>query len=163
MSDSSSSSKAPFKVRRMTPEDFPEWIAMRNALWPDCPEERHRLEVEQLVHGEGPVFLAVDGRGTAIGFAEVSLRRDHVEGTEFSPVPYLEGWYVAPDWRGRGVGRTLVEAVAAWAVREGYRELASDAVVDNEASIQAHGRLGFQEVERTVHFVRKLKSVPEEP
>ena len=28
-----------------------------------------------------------------------------------SPVGYLEGWYVEPDFRRRGVGRALVEAL----------------------------------------------------
>jgi aminoglycoside 6'-N-acetyltransferase I len=66
---------------------------MRFALWPDCPRERHALEIEQLLQSEGVVALAnVDGE--LAGFAEVSIRRDHVEGTSTAPVPYLEGWYV---------------------------------------------------------------------
>lgn len=32
----------------------------------------------------------------------VSIRADHVEGASITPVPYLEGWYVAAAYRGRG-------------------------------------------------------------
>jgi len=144
------------EVRPMVPSDHPAWIAMRHDLWPECPLEQHRLEVEQILRDDGVVLLAEDGRGRALGFAEASVRRDHVEGTSSSPVPYIEGWYVVPDRRGQGIGRALVEAVAAWAVRAGFTELASDAELTNEGSIRAHARLGFREAGRTVHFVRPL-------
>jgi aminoglycoside 6'-N-acetyltransferase I len=140
----------------MTDSDFPAWITMRQALWPECPLERHELEVEQALHGKGVVLLAADAHHEAIGFAEVSIRNDHVEGTSSAPVPYLEGWYVVPGCRGQGVGRALVDAVAAWALKEGFTELASDAELSNEGSIRAHQRLGFREAGRTVHFVRRL-------
>ncbi|MBX3747040.1 MAG: GNAT family N-acetyltransferase [Verrucomicrobiae bacterium] len=143
-------------VRLMAATDYPAWIIMRHALWPECPLERHRLEVEQILKGDGVVLLAEDAGRRAIGFAEVSIRRDHVEGTTSTPVPYLEGWYVVPECRGQGIGRTLVEAVAAWAVKAGFTEIASDAELNNEGSIRAHERLGFREAGRTVHFVRPL-------
>ncbi len=143
-------------VRPMTSSDFPAWIAMRSDLWPDCPPERHELEVRQLLEAEGVVLLAEDGTGRAIGFAEVSIRHDHVEGTSIAPVPYLEGWYVVPGERGRGVGAALMKAVGEWAANAGYAEIASDAELDNDASIRAHLRLGFRAVGRTVHFVREL-------
>ena len=43
-----------------------------------------------------------------------------------------------------------------WARKRGYREIASDAEIANEASILLHGRRGFAEVGRTVHFVKAL-------
>ena len=143
-------------VRLMTAADYPAWISMRQAMWPECPLERHRLEVEQLLQGDGVVLLAEDADRRAIGLAEVSIRRDHVEGTVSTPVPYLEGWYVVPDCRGQGVGRALVDAAAAWAMKAGFTEIASDAELTNEGSIRAHVRLGFREAGRTVHFVRQL-------
>jgi len=44
-----------------------------------------------------------------VGFVEVSLR-PYAEGCDTRPVGYLEGGYVAPEWRGQGIGRALVEA-----------------------------------------------------
>ena len=142
----------------MTTDDYPAWIRMRHDLWPDCPLERHRLEVEHVLQGDGVVFLAENRDRGAIGFAEISIRRDHVEGTASAPVPYLEGWYVVQDYRGQGVGRALVDGSAAWAMENGFIELASDAELTNTESIRAHERLGFKEVGRTVHFVRQLKA-----
>ena len=74
---------------------------MRQALWPD---EDNVADVESLraalePAAESCVRLATTPEGEAIGFAEAKLRRDYVNGTESSPVGFLEGWYVSPAWR----------------------------------------------------------------
>lgn len=142
-------------VREARTSDAQAWARLRAELWPDCPLERHQLEIAQLAKSSGVVALAVRA-GEPIGFAEVSIRADHVEGTSTTPVPYLEGWYVASPHRGVGIGTGLLEFVEDWARKRGYREMASDAEIDNEASILLHGRRGFIEVGRTVHFVKML-------
>jgi len=143
-------------VRLAKAIDRDKWAAMRIALWPDCPMEKQRIEIEQLLAGDGVVFFAENETGGLVGFAEVSIRRDHVEGVTSSPVPYLEGWYVEPQKRGGGVGRTLIAAVEEWARSSGFRELASDAELENTSSQCAHKSLGFREVGRGVHYVRAL-------
>jgi aminoglycoside 6'-N-acetyltransferase I len=135
--------------------DRPEWIRLRHELWPDCPVDRHELEIAQLLKSEGIVALA-EIHGSLGGFAEISLRHDHVEGTRASPVPYLEGWFVAPAHRCRGIGRGLLDFVEQWAIAHGFHELASDAELENLQGISLHTRLGFAEVGRTVHFVKPL-------
>ena len=142
-------------IREAQASDGDAWARLRADLWPDCTLERHRLEIAQLTRSAGVVALAVRA-GEPIGFAEVSIRVDHVEGTSSAPVPYLEGWYVAPAHRGRGIGTALLEFIEGWARMRGYREIASDTEIDNEASILLHRRRGFAEVGRTVHFVKTL-------
>lgn len=139
------------------PEDSAAWARLRAALWPDCPPERHALEIQQLLATEGVVALAKIGN-EIVGFAEISLRRDHVDGTSISPVPYLEGWYVAEPFRSQGVGRALIRFVEDWSRHHGFSELASDAELCNDESIRLHSLLGFREVGRTVHFVKTLGS-----
>ena len=151
------------KIQRMADADRPKWIRLRKALWPDCPKERHALEMEQLLRSDGVILLAEELDGQALGFAEVSIRQDHVEGTRSVPVPYLEGWYVIPGHRRRGIGRMLIESAEEWALQEGYTELGSDAEIDNPDSIRAHSKLGFREVGRTVHYVRTLDAPKAEP
>ena len=130
---------------------------MRRALWPECSEHKHRLEISQVLDSDGVVFVAENDDGKLIGFAEVSLRSDHVDGASVSPVPYLEGWFVEARYRKRGVGRALIEAVERWAMARGFIELASDAELRNSLSIRLHKRLGFSEMERNVTFLKKLK------
>src|SRR5688572_22812261 len=136
-------------------KDSADWARLRSALWPDCPAERHALEIEQLLASEGVVALA-RVEGELAGFAEVSIRRDHVDGTSASPVPYLEGWFVEEKFRGKGIGRALIQFIEDWARERDFTELASDAELWNEESIRLHGLLGFREVGRTVHFVKRL-------
>jgi len=137
------------------------WLRLRQALWPDCPEAEHRAEMGAflLEPEKYAQFVAYGEDGQAAGFAEAALRTDYVNGTETSPVAFLEGIYVEPLHRRRGWGRALVGAVAAWAGSLGCRELASDALLENEASHLMHRALGFEETERVVFFRKELPDV----
>ena len=63
---------------------------------------------------------------------------------------------MAADLRGSGVGRALIAAAEQWARDRQYTELASDALLDNTGSYAAHRALGFEEVERAIHFRKAL-------
>ena len=102
-------------------------------------------------------MLAEAEDARVIGFAEISLRHDHVDGASICPVPYLEGWFVEAAFRGQGVGCSLIAAVEKWALEKGYTELASDAELHNSVSIRLHKQLGFREVDRNVTFLKSLK------
>lgn len=145
-----------FEVRWANEDDRQTWLQLRRALWPDCAEETHRVEVDQALASGGGALLAHHTQSGAVGFAEISLRHEHVEGASSAPVAYLEGWFVDEAFREQGVGKALVEAAARWAKEQGLSELASDAELQNAASQQAHERLDFLEIGRSVHYVRKL-------
>lgn len=131
---------------------------MRAALWPDAGIDALRAEALAWDASQGIALLAFDDDGRAIGLAEASLRRDYVNGTESSPVGFLEAWFVQPGHRGRGVGRALVAAVEDWTRGHGCRELASDALLDNTGSHAAHAACGFEETERVVYFRKRLEA-----
>ena len=92
-----------------------------------------------------------------IGFLELSLR-SYAEGTGDSPVPYVEGWFVRADARGKGAGKALMEKAMDWSSSRGFAHLASDTDLSNEGSIRAHRAVGFKEVGRQVALLRPLKS-----
>lgn len=133
-------------VRPLEPSDCDAWVRMRATLWPEESEAVHREEAERFLAGKSleplEVLLAeLEGSGP-IGFVELSLR-PFAEGCRTSPVAFLEGWFVAPEARRRGVGRALVVAAERWARDQGCTEFASDAHPDNAVGIQAHQALGF--------------------
>lgn len=101
-------------------------------------------------------FVAYSESNTALGFVEAAVRTDYVNGTQSAPVVFLEGLYVVPEARRRGVARALVGAVERWALDIGCREFASDALLENHVSHAVHRALGFEETERVVFFRRLL-------
>jgi aminoglycoside 6'-N-acetyltransferase I len=121
---------------------------MRRALWPLEDAEELDDDVERFFSGAArepaEVLLAVDGSGEAIGMIELSIRA-YAEGCRSEGVAYVEGWYVEPRARGRGVGRALMRAAEDWGRARGCEEIASDAEIENEASARAHAALGFED------------------
>ncbi len=144
------------KIRKIDQSDHEGWIRMRKALWPECPDSRHNLETKMILSSNGIILGAEITSQELVGFVEVSIRNDHVEGTISSPTAYLEGWFVESSHRGRGIGKALLQAAENNVLKAGFFELASDAEIDNQTGIEIHKHLGFKEVERTVHFVKRL-------
>ena len=143
-------------IRGARPEDRPDWLRMRRALWNDCPEEQQVREIEEILGGDTEeVFFAERPDGGLCGFLEAALR-SRADGCDSTPVGYIEGWYVDPDLRLQGVGKALVEAAEAWARSRGCLQMASDAELWNTVSHQAHGALGYQEAARLVLFKKDL-------
>ncbi len=144
------------KIESVTHADRDVWLDMRGELWPDS-RETHAGEVDRFFSGQSrdplAVLIARDEAGRACGFAELSIR-SYAEGCSTDNVAFLEGWFVVPEARGRGVGRALVAACEEWARSQGCSEFASDAQPDNETSIAAHLALGFSD-EGLVRCFRK--------
>ena len=140
------------KVRQYQPADRRAYQTLREKLWPDCSDADND---SWFARDDATTFLAFRDDGSMCGFVEVGSR-PYAEGCESSPVGYIEGWWVDADMRRRGVGRALVEAAEGWARRKGYREIASDALIDNDVSHTSHRALGYSEVERLVMFRKTL-------
>ena len=135
-------------VRPATAADHRAWAAMRRRLWPDC-------EPEELEREPPPIALVAEAEGRLVGFAEASIR-NYAEGAPSGPAAYLEGIWVDPGHRRRGVARALLAAVEDWSREQGLDHLGSDALIDNDVSRLWHAAAGFTEVERLVVFGKSL-------
>lgn len=137
---------------------MPVWSAMRTQLWPD-PENNNASELSAYFAGNSEdikqAFIA-EFASRVVGVIELNIRNS-AAGSNHTQVPYVEAWYVAPEFQGRGYGRQLVEKAEQWALNAGYTELASDTQISNKNSISAHQQLGFSEIERIVCFLKPLK------
>ena len=125
-------------------------------LWPEHTAEEMTAEFRNLLtEKETAVFLFRTG-GAAAGFAQCQLRHDYVEGTETSPVGYLEGIYVKEPFRKQGIARRLLNACEDWAREQGCTEFASDCELTNAESQEFHRAVGFEEANRIIAYVRKI-------
>jgi len=149
------------EVRKAEAADAESLAELRVKLWPDAPPAELRAEADALLGGRSQsglpeaAFLA-EADGRIVGFIEVGLR-SHADGCDpRHPVGFLEGWYVEPTLRRRGIGAALVKAAEQWSRAQGCREMASDTWIDHEDSQRAHAALGFEVVDRCVHFRKSL-------
>ena len=134
-----------------------DYRSLRVRLWPDCQADCDREIAEILADPDRwAVFIARLSGQDVVGFIEVRLR-EFAEGATSSPVAFVEGWFILPEQRGHGVGKALLRAAERWALSRGCDELGSDTQASNHLSIGIHKHLGFQEVERLVCFLKRLK------
>ena len=144
------------EIRTAVLQDLPALSELACRLWPGHTEKQMMEEYAVLMNSADAVFaLALDGE-KPVGFVQCQLRRDYVEGTETSPVGYLEGIYVLESARNQGVARALLRCCEHWAVEHGCSEFASDCELDNLVSQQFHQKLGFEEANRIVCYAKKL-------
>lgn len=115
---------AVYDYKPRTPEDQSAWF---------------RAKLEQRL----PVLVA-DVNGTVAGFGSYG---------PFRPWPaYLHSvensLYVAPDWRGRGIGSLLLPALLQHAAGRGLHTMIAGIDAANEASLRLHAKFRFEPVAR---------------
>jgi aminoglycoside 6'-N-acetyltransferase I len=134
------------------------WLELRLVFWPHDSAEEHLAEMATFVAEPDRFaqFIAYDEANKPVGFVEAALRSDYVNGTNLSPVAFLEGVFVLPEERRRGIAHALVGAVESWARDRVCTEFASDASTENPESHRFHHSLGFEETERVVFFKKVL-------
>lgn len=126
------------------------------ALWPEHEDEEMYADFQADMALTKNKFLLAQIDDDFIGFIHISIRSDYVEGSATSPVGYIEGIYVTPEYRKSGVARKLVTAGEKWAKTRGCIEMASDMVAGNTTSYEFHTKIGFQEAGRIVCFIKNL-------
>ena len=112
---------ATLETERRTPEERRQWMAARGP--------RH------------PVVVAVTG-GQVVGWGSLNA---------FNPRPAYDhvvdlSVYVERAWRGRGVGRALLQHLLALAKTTGYHKMVLATFPHNEAGVILYRKLGFTPV-----------------
>ena len=151
-------------IRPAHSPDLDQLARLCEELWPASSAQEHARELRLILQGKADrvltmpltILVAEAGDGTLVGFVEVDLR-SHADGCNpAQAVAYIEGWYVAEPYRLRGVGAKLIAEAEHWARNHRCIEIASDALIDNQLSQRAHEALGYEVVDRCVHYRKKL-------
>lgn len=143
------------KIVKVTQDDFKAGLELALKLYSDYSIEEMEIVFESPRQEQ---FLVKDSGGKAITFMHLSRRYEYVPGATGSPVAFLEGIYVQDEYQNQGIGTSLIQYAEQWALAHGCTELASDALVESTASYQFHTKVGFQEVERVVTFIKQIVS-----
>ena len=146
------------KIRAVEIADLSQWAALRAALWPEA-KDGYIAELMAFFAKKSTdiaqAFVLENDLQRLIGFIEINIRQN-VIGSCAEKVPYIEGWYVDPEYRNQTLGEKLMLQAQCWALDQGYIELASDVEENNSGSIKAHQKFGFKETERIVCFIKQL-------
>ena len=144
-------------IKRAGFEDSPVLAQLALKVWDDALLADLTHEFEVMSQGDHCASFIKYVNDQPVGFANVSLRVDYVEGCETSPVGYLEGLYVEHRYRHNGYATELMKVCEQWAREQGCQEFASDCLLTNEESLAFHLSCGFQEANRLICFHKKLQ------
>ena len=137
----------------VTKENENAWAEICVELWSELTVDSVlRMSHEGLFKNE---FLYLDD-GKPAAFLSLSLRSDYVEGTNSRLTGYVEGLYVRPEFRRKGIAGKMIKHAKRWSEEFGCTELASDCTIDNEASQAFHKEMGFKETNRIVCYIATL-------
>ena len=144
------------KIIKASAEDAQAVAVMAAKMWTDHTADELAEGFAAVINDpDSVVFILTDGN-KAVGFAQCGLRYDYVEGTDSSPVGYLEGVFVEVPYRKQGCAKQLLSRCEKWAKEKGCSDFASDCELDNEVSRLFHLGSGFREANRIICFAKKL-------
>ncbi len=143
-------------IKKVNVKDIDILGTLALQLWPDNDYNELKNEFLGLIKNEEAVCFIQYLDDKPIAFAECQLRHDYVEGTNTSPVGYLEGIFVLKEYRNNGYGKNLLKECEKWAKEKGCTEFASDCELANIESLHFHEGMGFQEVNRIICFKKDI-------
>ena len=140
-------------VRAATPDDYAAWRPLwdgYNAFYgrhgaTALPEHITQVTWQRFLDPAEPMFaLVAHDQGRLVGLAHYLFHRSM---TRIEPVCYLSDLFTVPDARGRGIGRTLIEAVCSEARAAGAARVYWQTHESNAAGRQLYDKvaahLGF--------------------
>ena len=150
-----------FSIRRAQPGDAPALVRLAEAVgsepegwlisdsrWRSVGAERRYLRAVRK-HPDAAIFVAETEAGIV---GRLSVARDpHPASRHVADL----GLMVAAAYRGRGIGRALLEQAVEWARGAGIRKLELHVFPHNEPALRLYERFGFaQEGLRLGHYRR---------
>lgn len=103
---------------------------------------------EDVAANPSGIFVA-ESQGCVVGYISTRIDRETGKGR----IPNLA---VAPEFRGQGLGRRLIEHALDYFRSEGLEYAIIETMAENEIGQHLYPACGFVEVARQVHFARRL-------
>ena len=138
-------------IKQATKTDALTLAELAIQMWSDSALSELEVNFIELINSEEAVCFLKYVENKPVGFAQCQLRHDYVEGTETSPVGYLEGIFIR-----EGFAKELLQECEKWAKEQNCSEFASDCELTNSDSLQFHLMMGFEEANRIICFKKEL-------
>lgn len=143
-------------VREATKADALALAELAIKMWSDNTILGLQSEFLDIICSDNAVCFIKYVDNIEVGFAQCQLRNDYVEGTDTSPVGYLEGIFVEEEYRHKGYAKELLSKCEKWVKEKHCTEFASDCEIDNDISLEFHLSMGFEETNRIICFKKKI-------
>jgi len=140
-------------TREAKKDDLTVWANLRHALWPGHSLDTMLKEAREILYSEDEVcFLLMHPSRSAVGFVEACIHP-----SRRGPYCHVEGWYVMPEFRGKGQGKRLIGRIEGWSLHRTICLMTSDTEADYPLSTDAHARAGFKKMHELTIFVKELQ------
>lgn len=127
-------------------------------LWTDSEFETEFSEWKKISRLKMNFCALAKSKDHYAGFIHLSIRKDYVEGAEYNKTAYVEGIFVRPEYRKKGIANLLLSHAEQWAVARGLKQIASDTSNDNPGAQQFHQKAGFEEVNRIICYIKNIQT-----
>jgi len=150
-------------IEQASTADIPAMVGLLAALF--SIEQDFKPDTERQIRGlagvlaspNACIMLARSAQGEAIAMCSAQLVFSTAEGAHSA---WIEDMVVHEAWRGRGIGRQVLQAVLAWASERGATRAQLLADLDNQPALDYYQHLGWQE---TQLIARRLSLQRREP
>jgi ribosomal protein S18 acetylase RimI-like enzyme len=153
-------------IRQYRPDDF-------EPLREITVEAFDGLAIDQMIEGRHGLLNGTDWRSRKAKHVDADVTRDpegiFVAEVDGEIVGYVSSWNdretgighipniaVANGYRGQGIGRRLLEHVIQVLSRQGMSHVRIETLADNSVGEHLYLSLGFEEITRQIHFIKKL-------
>lgn len=162
-------------IQKAEVKDLPIVAELACKLWPDNAVEGLRSEMGEILAKPDAAFYIAYVEDVPAGFAQCQLRYDYVEGTDSSPVGYLEGIYVAEEYVdfNQGIDSRLITdenmaklaeipirpvriAFDHWSLRKKYEEAVRIAVKHGHTNLSNYILYNFEDRPLELYWRLKL-------
>ena len=140
---------ADLKIRRAQSGDIDSLVSLLEELFSieedfTFDAERQRRGLQLMLESPLSCVLAAEADRSVIGMCTGQLMISTAEG---SASLLVEDVVVTRDWRGKGVGRKLLDRIAQWAAEQGANRMQLLADRTNKAGLDFYSHSGWQQTQ----------------
>jgi ribosomal protein S18 acetylase RimI-like enzyme len=141
------------QIRQARPDELPALLEFeQNLIAAERPlddtlidRQFQYYDLEKMIRSdEAEVVVAVLGdRLVASGHARILEGKPY---NSFKRYAFLGFMYTAPDMRGRGINKLIIDALVEWAREKGLDEVRLQVYADNTPAVAAYEKVGFKKM-----------------